>query len=484
MLSTFLLYSLKAALVLTLLYAPFTLLLQQEKFFRLNRMVLVGILLLSLALPLCNVSWLSLDHTPVVQTVQQQMVDVGVPVQMAEADIVVADLPADEAADSRVSWFMVLAVVYVIGMVAAIVMRLVQLGILSYALIYRNLWMKEQPDGTCICCRQGDFSPYSWMNSIVISQKDWNENRREIILHETGHILHRHSLDMLLLMFCQAVQWYNPFVWMLGNSLADVHEFEADDYVLRQGVEAKGYQMMLLRKAIGAGGYAFTNGLGSSKLKARIAMMQYPEYNLWRFARALYILPLMVLSLSIFATPRVTESIETTLVSLRQERMFNPKYAKYATTIVVLPDDSEPILPVVDKVPEFSRGKDALLSCLSSNIDYSRNLLELGLQGTIVMSYIVEKDGTLSDIRYVDHDFHLDETYSVRNRKLISAFEYAGIRAVQSTSGGWKPAEMNGEPVRARMFLPITFTIKNVEHTSFFSKSTRIISRYRFQFYI
>lgn len=482
MLSTFLLYSLKAALVLTLLYAPFTLLLQQEKFFRLNRMVLVGILLLSLALPLCNVSWLSLDHTPVVQTVQQQMVDVGVPVQMAEADIVVADLPADEAADSRVSWFMVLAVVYGIGMVAAIMMRLVQLGILSYALIYRNLWMKEQPDGTCICCRQGDFSPYSWMNSIVISQKDWNENRREIILHETGHILHRHSLDMLLLMFCQAVQWYNPFVWMLGNSLADVHEFEADDYVLRQGVEAKGYQMMLLRKAIGAGGYAFTNGLGSSKLKARIAMMQYPGYSPWRFARALYILPLMMLSLSIFVTPRVMKPFETIIERLQPTSEQELFFARYARSYKAISDETGAVLSRVDKAPLFGGGREDLLKCLHANIRYPRIGIAKELQGTLMLSYVVEKDGRVDDINCYPDDMLFSFDNAENND--IDAFYHAAIRAITHTSGRWKPAELNGQPVCMRMYLPVTFSIEVERNHSFFTNKTTTRKKCSIRFYV
>ena len=482
MLSTFLLYSLKAALVLTLLYAPYTLLLQQEKFFRLNRMVLVGILLFSLALPLCNVSWLSLDHTPVVQTVQQQMVDVGVPVQMAEADIVASDLPADEAADSRVSWFMVLAVVYVIGMVAAIMMRLVQLGILSYALIYRNLWMEDQPDGICICCRQGDFSPYSWMNSIVISQKDWNENRREIILHETGHIRHRHSLDMLLLMFCQAVQWYNPFVWMLGNSLADVHEFEADDYVLRQGVEARGYQMMLLRKAIGAGGYAFTNGLGSSKLKARIAMMQYPECHPWRFARALYILPLMVLSLSIFATPKIMKPFETIIERLQPTSEQEKRYATYANTFQALSDETGAILPRVDKAPEFRGGREALLKCLHANIRYPKTGIAHGLHGTMIMTYIVEKDGQVSHAGIWSDDFWIN--FDTMNIQYFNDFYDASIRAILHTSGRWKPAELNGQPVRMRMYLPITFGLEKEQSYSMFSSTRRIRTKCSYRFYV
>lgn len=482
MFSTFLLYSLKAALVLTLLYVPYTLLLQQEKFFRLNRMVLIGILLLSLILPLCNVSWLSLDHTPIVQAMQQQMVDVGIPVQMAQTDIVTSGLQVDKATSSLVSWFMVLAIVYVIGMATAIMMRLAQLGILSYALIYRNLWMEEQSDGTYICCRQGDFSPYSWINSIVISQKDWDENRREIILHETGHILHHHSMDMLLLMLCQAVQWYNPFVWMLGNSLADVHEFEADDHVLRQGVEAKDYQMLLLRKAIGASGYAFTNGLGSSKLGARIAMMKYPEYNLWRITRALYILPLMVLSLSIFSTPELMKPFETIIESLKPTSEQELYFARYARSYKAISDETGEVLPRVDKVPQFDGGREDLLKCLHANIHYPRIGIAKELQGTLMLSYVVEKDGQVDDINCYPDDmlFFFDNAES----NDMDAFYHAAIHAITHTSGRWKPAELNGQPVRMRMYLPVTFSIEVERNHSFFTNKTTTRKKCSIRFYL
>ena len=75
MISSLLLYSIKSAMVLTMLYLPYMLLLRRESFFRFNRIVLLGILLLSLVLPLCNIPWMSLDHKPVVQAAQLQMLE-------------------------------------------------------------------------------------------------------------------------------------------------------------------------------------------------------------------------------------------------------------------------------------------------------------------------------------------------------------------------------------------------------------------------
>ena len=78
--TTFLLYAIKSAFVLSILLVPYMLMLRNEKFFRFNRLTLLAILLLSVCLPLCNCQFLSLDNQPVVQAAQQQMIDVGIPI--------------------------------------------------------------------------------------------------------------------------------------------------------------------------------------------------------------------------------------------------------------------------------------------------------------------------------------------------------------------------------------------------------------------
>ncbi|MBQ0021232.1 MAG: energy transducer TonB [Bacteroidales bacterium] len=315
MITQLLLYSLKAALTLTLLYVPYTLMLQKERFFSLNRIVLLGIIILSLLLPLCNISWMSLDNSPIMQATHQQMIEVGIPVRVADDGITVSYQLAAES--TSVSWFTILAIVFFVGMTASVLIRSLQLGILSYVMRRKNLWTKRQEDGVRICCRKGSFTPYSWMHTIVISEEDWDDGRREIVLHETGHIRAHHSWDMLLLMLCQALQWYNPFVWMIGHSLADVHEYEADDYVLRQGVQQRDYMMLLVKKVALSQGYSFVNGLNKSTLNKRILMMKEKvTSNPWMRAKLLYLLPVCALVLSAFATPQISAPVETVLTKL------------------------------------------------------------------------------------------------------------------------------------------------------------------------
>lgn len=306
MIPQILLYSLKAAFTLTLLYVPYLLILQKEKYFLLNRFVLLIIISLSLLLPFCNISWMSLDGNPIVIASQQQIVDVGVPVKFAGT---ISHGRSNSDSVFSVSWFDIIAMIYFIGMVGAIIIRCMQMGVLSFALSHKNIWTKKDGD-IRICCRKGHFSPYCWMKSIVISEEDWNEPHDEIILHEKGHILGGHSVDMLILMFCQAVQWYNPFAWLIVNSLADIHEFEADDYVLRQGVSVTEYQTLLVKKAVGSSSYVFANKFKHSLIKKRIIMMNQDKSSPWKYCKILYLIPLICFALSAFATPKMEDYID------------------------------------------------------------------------------------------------------------------------------------------------------------------------------
>ena len=301
-----LMYALKSAFVLFLLYVPYTLLLHRDSFFRLNRFVLLGVLLLSLVLPLCNVSWLSMDRQPVVHAAQMQMVEIGIPVNVLPQYEVMEEA---SSAPSSFTLFGLLTLIYIIGMAVVLLLRLWQMGSLRLQLWRGSLW-RHSEDGITVYCHADRVAPFSWMNSIVISEEDYAESGREIILHETGHIRFRHSWDVLLLTLVQMVQWWNPLAYMAGISLRDVHEYEADDYVLRQGVSASAYQMLLLKKAVGYGSYTFANNFNHSLTKKRITMMRKSKSNPWMRSKALYVIPVAALALSAFATPEIVSPIE------------------------------------------------------------------------------------------------------------------------------------------------------------------------------
>ena len=278
-------YAAKSAIVLTLLYAPYTLLLRKEHFFRQNRLTLVGILVLSLTLPFINLQRRYIimqpslqSSAPVVMNVEAQPVepisiDISEPTSQTSQPVAVSQ-PTRQPID-YLQW---LCILYIIGVSVAVGIRFWQFVRMD-RLIRRGCLWHDTVDGITIYCHASDIAPYSWMRRIVISQHDYDNHRHEILLHERGHVLCHHSWDILLLMIVQTVQWFNPFVYMFGASLRDVHEYEADDYVLRQGVSAGQYQTLLLKTAVGASAYSFANNFNHSKIKSRIVMMKNNKIN-------------------------------------------------------------------------------------------------------------------------------------------------------------------------------------------------------------
>ena len=298
--SAILIYAIKSAILLTLLFLPGIFLMFKEKMFRFNRMTLLAILVLSLVLPLCNYSRLSMDNMPAIQTIEQGLIQAGIPVEVTNLSPAFAQ---GEEGNSPFPWFYIVSILYAIGVMTILCIRLRE--VLSMGRIIRrgSIWQKTE-DGIRIYCHAENVAPFSWLRNIVISEADYKENGREIILHEKAHILYHHSLDILLLTLVEAVQWWNPFVYLLGMYLRDVHEYEADDYVLRQGISCHAYSELVIRKAVGANSYTFANNFNHSLTKKRISMMLKTNSKRSRRSRVLYVLPMIALALSAFATPK------------------------------------------------------------------------------------------------------------------------------------------------------------------------------------
>lgn len=297
---TLFIYSIKSALVLALLYLPYTLMLRQESFFRMNRITLLTILMLSLVLPMVDIPSLATPEQPIVYEMQQRIM-----LMTQEAETTPISLAATT---QTTSWLGILALVYIIGISLAFCIRLWQLFRIGQIIRGGCLWT-DKSDHATIYCHIDDVAPFSWMRSIVISEKDYKPYGREILLHEKAHILNLHSMDIVFLTLVETVQWWNPIAYLLGRSLRDVHEYEADNYVLHQGISLHNYQELLVKKALANTSYAFANNFNHSLIKKRIYMMNHPKSNPWLRSKVLYILPVMLVVLTAFATPKLNEKV-------------------------------------------------------------------------------------------------------------------------------------------------------------------------------
>ena len=159
--------------------------------------------------------------------------------------------------------------------------------------------------------------PFSWMHSVVMWEGDLEGDAGEaILMHEKAHVLYGHSYDTLLMLAVEAVQWFNPVVWMMEMDLRCIHEYQADEYVLNHGVNAKNYQLYLIKKAVGSRLQSFANGLNQSTLKKRIAMMCNKKSTKWAVLKYMYLLPMGAFATVAFARPEIVNGVDGRLEQL------------------------------------------------------------------------------------------------------------------------------------------------------------------------
>lgn len=282
---TFLTYQLKVAVIMAVFYIFFRLLLIKDTWHRLTRIVLLSTALLSLLLPVCIIT---IHKTEVL------------PVPVAQLMQAVSSTPAQP---STPWWHIALLAVYAAGVV--FVLAKVLTSALRVRSIIRHARKEVTADGTTVYVMPGNDPSFSWMGHIVISEADWNNRETAVIDHEKAHVALRHSIDVLITDIIAALQWFNPAIWMLRIDLRAVHEYEADDTVLRAGADIRSYQYLLISKAAAMNGYTIANNFNHSILKNRIFMMEKETSTRRSLLRALYLLPLVCISLALNAQTKV-----------------------------------------------------------------------------------------------------------------------------------------------------------------------------------
>ena len=297
----FFIYILKSSVCLVLFYLFFRLLLSKETFHRFNRMALLGVLFFSLLIPCIEVT------TRHQVEVQQAVLSIEQLLLMAELEATPANVGAVQET-SAISWVQIVLLVYLAGILFLACRNIYSL-ICLFRLIHSGKHEKLEKGVTLVVHNQ-EIAPFSWMKYIVISRKDLEENGREILIHEMAHIHHRHSVDLLVADICIFFQWFNPGAWLLKQELQNIHEYEADETVINEGVNAKEYQLLLIKKAVGTRLYSMANSFNHSKLKKRITMMLKEKSNPWARLKYLYVLPLAAIAVTAFARPEISEKAD------------------------------------------------------------------------------------------------------------------------------------------------------------------------------
>ena len=459
----FFVYILKSSVCLVVFYLFYRLLLSRETFHRFNRVALLSILLLSCLLPLVEVT--VEEQTEVHQTMMTLEQWLMLADMMNTADT--TDLQAEEV---TVTWIQVALLVYLAGILLFALRNgysLLKLGGLLKSGRKENL--SKYIDGgekVTLIVHDRDIAPFSWMKCIVISEKDLDENGREILIHELAHIQNRHSWDLLVADICIFFQWFNPASWLLKQELQNIHEYEADETVIEKGVDAKQYQLLLIKKAVGTRLYSMANSFNHSKLKKRITMMLKEKSNPWAKLKYLYILPVAAIAVTAFARPEISETAEeisavkvndlTAIVEAKAIKSTEESVqistvsqdtvkVNYVPTEVSRKLQGTAVFEVVEEMPEFPGGVDAMMEYLQKELRYPESAKEKGIQGRVTVQFIIDKEGNV--------------TNSKVTRSVDKDMDTEAIRLVKAMPK-WKPGMQKGKAVAVKYTVPVVFRLE------------------------
>ncbi len=427
----FLIYDLKVALLIAVFYMFYRLMLARETFHRVNRIVLLLTAVASYVLPFCVITY----HKTVVMHQTPLVTIDGLQATVYEPS-------------STPLWQTVLPILFIIGVALALGHTLCSL--VRIVRLINHSEQHPQDDGTTLCVTgNADLSPFSWMHYIVMNRSDYETNDASILAHERGHIRLYHSWDILLVDLLTALQWFNPAMWMLRSDLRAIHEYEADAAVLSQGINARQYQYLLITKAAGIGGYSLANGISHSTLKNRINMMLHTKSDRSRLLKLLALLPIVGIALAVNAEKVVDVRYDEPQKQNTKKKVKGVAEKKADTSetntaVGTFEPVQGDVFDVVEEMPQYPGGPQALFKFLGENVQYPAEAEKAGIQGRVIATFVVEKDGSISQPTVVKSVDPLLDAEAIR---VISAMP------------NWIPGKQNGKVVRVKYTVPLSFNL-------------------------
>ena len=426
----FLLYIGRAGLYLGLFYAFYLLVMRRTTFFRFNRvLLLVGsyLCLLLPFIPLRTVSASALSS-------ELTMTGVGA-----------ADISRELSASFP--WKEALLALYLAGALVTLALCLLSAWKMG-RLIRRG---ESTPmEGCTLVLLEGEISSFSWGRKVVMSRKDLRENPA-IFTHEKMHVRHRHSLDLLLFLPLQILFWWNPLVWITREELRLLHEYEADEGVIQNGIDATQYQLLLVRKAVGEQRFTLASGFQHAKLKNRITMMLKPTSSGWM--RYAYLAMIPTLAALMYACNPSKNTAEPTSVpaetQVQAEQVVQAAVQNVAPAVSAaeMNKDAESVrFSLVDKKPRFNGGDaNEFSKWVNSQLTYPAQAKADGVQGRVTLQFTVGADGVLRDVRVL--------------RGVREDLDSEAVRVI-SASPKWTPGEQDGKPVAVTYAYPVIYQLR------------------------
>ncbi|MDD3488837.1 MAG: TonB family protein [Paludibacter sp.] len=469
----FVVYLLKVNIAIAMFYMFYKLFFAGDTLWRARRIYMLSAILLSFAYPFFSIEgWLQQQ-----ETVKEFVMNYAV---LPEFTV---------GAEEQTTFFSLnnlLASTYVLIMAVLSVRLLLQLVSI---LRIKHSGHYEIIQNVRVLVVEKEIAPFSFFATIYINPTLHTEaETAQILTHELTHVRQWHSLDVMLSEFLCIAFWINPAAWLLKREIRQNLEFLADDKVLSSGFDSKSYQYHLLQLSYQTPDYKLSNKFNILPLKKRIIMMNQKKSSKSTALKYLLIAPLtfslVVISNAESLAGKAAELVNNPVAVVSEnvskiqavaEKQIVVSLPEHHTEImkpeVVLPEDTVKVGPddviftVVEQMPKFPGGNQAMFKYLSENIRYPENAHKNGIQGRVICQFVVDSEGKVTAVevvRGVDRDLDLE-----------------ALRVVKAMPA-WEPGRQKGKPVRVKYTLPINFRLdgkdKNKLNEKDFSSFTNLPS--------
>ena len=490
-----------------LFWCVYRLLLRREHCLNVSRFFLLSTLALSLVLPLVH---------PQVAVPRPTVASGGgylleLPGMAMEAPAVavqqsVAEVSAD--AVRGVDVWTVLGVLYWAGVALSVLILVVRYGVLWHKL-QKYVFVRQGRFRVAVTDREGPS--FSFFRYIVAGRGGMTDAElQQVLRHERLHAAQGHSWDRLAVQLVCCLLWFDPFVWLYGRDLREVHEYLADEAVLQQGGEGeyRSYLRLLYCQITGMQYVPIVNSFHFSTIKNRITMMKQPKsHKGW--VKALAALP--VAALLLFANCKNQEPAQEQAVIPDGRYEVSPFIDTYRDGQLVEREFMGIIIPL-DSVGEHKEFADS-----AEAVRFNVNIHETVAKSSRVTAMMNLDDSTVNwyQVAWNDEEDMLD-WFNKEDYRFFSLAEYPGgfeamaayiaksvvypekakaegvegkvfVQFVVDTDGSiaeatvlrgvggecdaealrvvksmpkWQPATFKGKPARSKYVMPIYYTLK------------------------
>jgi len=326
--------------------------------------------------------------------------------------------PNGSRATSPISTADFLIILYLLGVVLNLLIFARNLLEIAKHTTLNNLFKSQVIDSQAIT------HSASFFRTVFLQKTMAEEDRTLIEQHEIVHIRELHSLDILFIQLVKAFCWFNPVCYLLEHQLKATHEFRADEVVAGK-TDNTHYSYLLISQAVGVDSNVLMHPFSQKNiLKQRINMLNNKPRQIMKY---LLIIPALVAGLFIVSctkeNPATTGSTENhgTLEKVTGNKEMTP-----------------------DVKPVFARGEQTLVDFMVSEIKYPKECEAEGIEGTVMVSFKIDKQGRSGDFKVVQ---------SPDERLSMAALD------VMAKMPEWKPAQKDGKPVSMELTLPIKYAL-------------------------